>query len=157
MSELVGIPDSLSRRATDAPASEISPMIQARRPTVVVVGTGMAGARVVEELLARASDRFHVRMFGDEPHGTYNRILLSAVLGGFVDPAQLWINPLQWHEERGVYVHAGVRVERIDTRECLVGGRGGKVSAPYDPLILPTGSRPFLPRTHAPTQHRVVV
>src|SRR5262249_44356043 len=51
-------------------------MIQARRPTVVVVGTGLAGARVVEELLSRAPDRYNVRMFGAEPTGTYNRVLL---------------------------------------------------------------------------------
>src|SRR5262245_10678476 len=120
-------------------------MIQARRPTVVVVGTGMAGARVVEELLARAPDRFSVRMFGDEPHGTYNRILLSSVLGGFVEPNQLWLNPLEWYESRGVFVHSGVRVERIDVGRGLVGGASGKVVEPYDHLILATGSRPFVP------------
>ena len=101
-------------------------MIQARRPTLVVVGTGMAGARVVEELLARAPDRFSIRMFGDEPHGTYNRILLSGVLGGSVDPEQLWINPLEWYEARGVRVHAGVRVERIKfLLFCLTGLMSG--------------------------------
>ena len=62
-------------------------MIAAARPTLVVVGTGMAGAKVVQEVLTRAPDRFHIRMFGAEPHGTYNRILLSSVLGGFQDPA----------------------------------------------------------------------
>src|SRR3954464_14964811 len=120
-------------------------MIQARRPTVVVVGTGMAGARVVEELLARDRDRFSVRMFGDEPHGTYNRILLSGVLGGFVEPSKLWINPLEWYQERGVFVHNGVRVEDVDVRRSLVSGAGGKVVEPYDHLVLATGSRPFVP------------
>ena len=42
----------------------------AHRPTLVVVGTGMAGAKVVEEVLSRAPDRFNIRMFGAEPHGT---------------------------------------------------------------------------------------
>ena len=51
------------------------------RPTIVVIGTGMAGAKVVEEIIARAPGRFQIRMFGAEPHGTYNRILLSSVLG----------------------------------------------------------------------------
>ena len=75
-------------------------MIQARRPVLVVAGTGMAGAKVVEEVLAREPDRFSVRMFGAEPHGTYNRILLSSVLGGFAEPSQLWLNPLEWYESR---------------------------------------------------------
>src|SRR5688572_23272456 len=105
----------------------------------------MAGARVVEEVLARAADRFHLRMFGDEPNGTYNRILLSHVLGGFADPKQLWLNPLEWYEQRKVHVHAGVRVDRIDRHHRLVSGGGGKVVEPYDYLILATGSRPFVP------------
>ncbi len=120
-------------------------MIQARRQTVVVAGTGMAGAKVVEEILRRDPDRFHIRMFGAEPHGTYNRILLSSVLGGYQDPRQLWLNPLEWYEDHGIYVHAGVKVEAIDRRERVVRGAGGKVEEPYDYLVLATGSRPFVP------------
>jgi nitrite reductase (NADH) large subunit len=121
-------------------------MIQAiRRPAMVVVGTGMAGARVVEEVLARAPDRFAIRMFGAEPHGTYNRILLSHVLGGFQDPDRLWLNPLSWYEERGILVHAGIRAEQIDRRERVIFGAGGRVAEPYDVLVLATGSRPFVP------------
>src|SRR5258708_8262322 len=93
------------------------PMVKAARPAVVVVGTGMAGAKVVQEVLARAPDRFHIRMFGAEPHGTYNRILLSSVLGGYQDPNQLWLNPLEWYQDHGVFVHAGVKAERIDRDE----------------------------------------
>ena len=37
---------------------------------LVVIGNGMAGARLVEDVLARASgDRFRITMFGDEPYG----------------------------------------------------------------------------------------
>jgi nitrite reductase (NADH) large subunit len=117
----------------------------ARRPTLVVVGTGMAGAKLVEEVLARAPDRFDIRMFGAEPGGTYNRILLSHVLGGYQDPQRLWLNPLEWYEERGVYVHAGIRAEIIDRKEQAVVGGAGKVVEPYDYLVLATGSRPFVP------------
>src|SRR3954447_22443892 len=102
-------------------------MIQVRRPTLVVVGTGMAGARVVEEVLSRAPDRFNIRMFGAEPHGTYNRILLSSVLGGHQDPHQLWLNPLEWYEDRGIFVHKGVKAESIDRNRRVVIGGGGKV------------------------------
>jgi nitrite reductase (NADH) large subunit len=120
-------------------------MIQARRQTLVVAGTGMAGAKVVEEVLARAPDRFHVRMFGAEPHGTYNRILLSSVLGGFKDPGELWLNPLEWYDQHGVVVHAGVKAEQIDRSNRVVLGASGKVEEPYDVLIMATGSRPFVP------------
>ncbi len=132
-------------------------MIQARRPTIVVVGTGMAGAKVVEEILVRAPDRFNIRMFGAEPHGTYNRILLSSYLGGFKNPDELWINPLEWYESRRVFVHAGVKAERIDRDNKVVIGAGGKVVEPYDYLILATGSRPFVPPMEGTGQKGVFV
>src|SRR5437667_6544696 len=100
-------------------------MIQARRrPTMVGVGTGMAGAKVVEEVLVREPDRFSIRMFGAEPHGTYNRILLSSYLGGFAEPEQLWLNPLEWYESRNVFVHTGVKVDHIDRERGVVSGSG---------------------------------
>src|SRR4051794_10601351 len=120
-------------------------MIKAARPTLVVVGTGMAGAKVVQEVLARQPDRFSIRMFGAEPHGTYNRILLSSVLGGFKDPDRLWLNTLDWYEEHNVFVHAGVKAETIDRQGQVVVGGDGKVAEPYDVLVLATGSRPFVP------------
>src|SRR5260370_5766032 len=112
---------------------------------MVVVGTGMAGARVVEDVIAREPDRFDIRMFGAEPHGTYNRILLSSVLGGFKDPGQLWLKPIKWYEDRGVVVHAGVRAEHIDRERRVVVGGGGKVEEPYAALVLAPGSRPYVP------------
>src|SRR5437588_4338362 len=119
-------------------------MVKAGGEALVVVGTGMAGAKLVEEIHRRAPDRFAIRMFGAEPHGTYNRILLSTVLGGFQDPAKLWIKPLEWYEKRGVLVHVGVRADAIDREKKLVTGAGGKVAEPYDVLIMATGSRPFV-------------
>ncbi len=120
-------------------------MHQHRRPVLVVVGTGLAGARVIEEVLARAPDRFTIRAFGDEPHGTYNRILLSNVLAGTAAPEDLWLNPLDWYRERGVFVHAGVRVEAIDLQARTVSGGNGRVVEPFDHLILATGSRAVVP------------
>ena len=50
---------------------------------LVVIGNGMSGARTVEEILARGgAELFNIAMFGDEPFGNYNRIMLSAVLDG---------------------------------------------------------------------------
>jgi nitrite reductase (NADH) large subunit len=128
-----------------------------KHPTMVVVGTGMAGAKVVEEVTARAPDRFAIRMFGAEPHGTYNRILLSSVLGGYAEPDRLWLNPLEWYEKRGVRVHGGVRAETIDRRERVVLGSSGKVAEPYDVLVLATGSRPFVPPMEGTKQRGVFV
>jgi NAD(P)H-nitrite reductase large subunit len=112
---------------------------------------------VVEEIVGRAPDRFQLRMFGAEPRGTYNRILLSGVLGGFTDPKQLWLNPLEWYEKNGVAVHSGVKAERIDRERRVVIGGGGKVEEPYDILVLTTGSRPFVPPMEGTNKEGVFV
>ncbi|MBI2962383.1 MAG: NAD(P)/FAD-dependent oxidoreductase [Deltaproteobacteria bacterium] len=129
---------------------------------LVVIGNGMAGARVVEEILARAPERFAIAMFGAEPYGNYNRILLSNVLGGTQDAERIFLNPLAWYAERGVTLHAGIKVTHIDRERRRVTGRpmrasalpygvdgvdGGAptIEAPYDLAIIATGSRPFVP------------
>ena len=93
---------------------------------LVVIGNGMAGARFVEELLARKGrERFEIVMFGDEPYGNYNRILLSNVLAGSHEPKYIFLNPLQWYEKNEITLHAGVRVESIDRDAKTVHASGG--------------------------------
>jgi nitrite reductase (NADH) large subunit len=112
---------------------------------LVVIGNGMAGARTVEEILARGgADQFDITMFGDEPYGNYNRILLSDVLNGSHDESDIFLNPLAWYEENGITLHAGVRVVKILRHARCVMGQGGVV-AEYDNLIIATGSLPFIP------------
>ncbi|WP_020646401.1 nitrite reductase large subunit NirB [Amycolatopsis balhimycina] len=112
---------------------------------LVVVGNGMAGARAVEEILNRGGDRmFSITMFGDEPYGNYNRILLSGLLAGTDDAAEIYLNPVQWYRDNGITLHAGVRVVRIDRFAKLVLADDGSIT-PYDKLVIATGSRPFYP------------
>ncbi|MEA2592721.1 MAG: nitrite reductase large subunit [Actinomycetota bacterium] len=117
----------------------------AGRDRLVVVGNGMAGARTAEEILQRGGDRlFEVTMFGDEPYGNYNRILLSGVLAGVDDAADIFLNPLAWYRDNGITLHAGVRVTEIDRWAKKVFADDGTAVA-YDKLIIATGSRPFFP------------
>lgn len=112
---------------------------------LVVIGNGMAGARLVEEIRAReGSDGFENVIFGDEPYGNYNRILLSGVLAGSHDPQDIFINPLRWYEDHDVTLHAGVRVTAIDVEGRIVHGENG-ISERYDRLVIATGSTPFIP------------
>src|SRR5271169_5492969 len=85
-------------RAKQLLADPFAATTKPARPALVIVGSGMAAAKLVEEVIRLAPDRFSIRMFGAEPHGTYNRILLSSVLGGFADPGQLWLRALEWYE-----------------------------------------------------------
>ena len=114
------------------------------RRRLVVVGNGMAGARLVEEVLARGGHRFDIVVFGEEPVGNYNRILLSSVLARTHDPKDIFLNPLSWYAANGVKLHAGVRVDAIDTAAKHVRGADGTVE-PYDALVIATGSRPLVP------------
>src|SRR4051794_15698412 len=112
---------------------------------LVVIGNGMAGARTVEEILERGGrDRFSITMFGEEPYGNYNRILLSNVLSGVEDEAGIFLNSLPWYAENGIALRAGVRIDRIDRFARTVHADDGSVT-PYDKLIIATGSRPFVP------------
>ncbi len=117
----------------------------AQKQKLVVVGNGMAGARAVEEILARGGARkFEIAMFGDEPYGNYNRILLSDVLNGSHDASDIFLNPLSWYRDNDIRLHAGVRAEKILRTARQVVGSGGVVED-YDILIIATGSVPFMP------------
>jgi nitrite reductase [NAD(P)H] large subunit len=112
---------------------------------LVVVGNGMAGVRAIEEVLARGgSEQFDITVFGDEPYGNYNRILLSNVLAGSDDPAEIYLNPVDWYGASGIDLRAGVRVVRLDTYARVAHADDGS-SVRYDKLILATGSRSFFP------------
>ncbi len=81
--------------------------MNAARRRLVVVGNGMAGARAVEEILARGGgEQFAITMFGDEPYGNYNRIMLSHVLSGEEAHDGIFLNPLEWYVENGIDLHA---------------------------------------------------
>jgi len=110
---------------------------------LVVIGNGMAGARTVEEILARGGD-FDITMFGDEPYGNYNRIMLSNVLAGVEDESGIFLNDLSWYAENGITLHAGVRIDRIDRKRRTVHGADGS-ETPYDKLVIATGSSAFVP------------
>ena len=97
-----------------------------QKTRLVVIGNGMAGARAVEEVLARGgAEQFEITMFGDEPYGNYNRILLSNILSGVQDSDEIYINPLSWYAENNITLHAGARVEEIDRAARAV--RAGEV------------------------------
>ena len=43
---------------------------------LVVIGNGMAAARLAQEIAARSLGRYAVAIIGDEPRLAYNRVLL---------------------------------------------------------------------------------
>ncbi len=116
------------------------------RRRLLVVGNGMAGARTVEEILARGGrDQFDITMIGDEPYGNYNRIMLSHVLAGEADvDDDLVLNPMSWYRANGVTLYAGDRATRLDRFGKTVTCESGR-QVPYDLLVVATGSNTFFP------------
>ncbi len=114
-----------------------------KRQKLVLIGNGMAGIRTVEELLKLAPDLFDITVFGAEPHGNYNRILLSPVLAGEMTLSDIVLNDLDWYRDHGIILHAGKKVVRIDRTARKVLAEDGTVEE-YDRLLLATGSTPFI-------------
>ena len=115
-----------------------------KKMKLVMVGNGMAGVRTLEELLKLAPDLYEITVFGAEPHPNYNRILLSPVLAGEQTLDEIVLNPLSWYDEHGITLHLGKKVVQIDRVRRTVRAEDG-TAAPYDRLLLATGSVPFIP------------
>ncbi len=110
---------------------------------LVMVGNGMAGARTLEELIALAPDLFEITVFGAEPHANYNRILLSPVLAGEQTIDEIMLNGVDWYAKNGITLHLGKQVTKIDRTRRTVESADGTV-APYDRMLLATGSNPII-------------
>ncbi|MGW7366588.1 FAD-dependent oxidoreductase [Streptomyces sp. NPDC054841] len=104
---------------------------------IVVIGAGMAGARLARQL-APACD---VTLLGEEPHAPYNRVLLAEVLAGRYGPEVIALPPVP---DGADTVRRGVRAVRIDREARTVHCADGSAMA-YDRLVLATGSNPVLP------------
>ncbi len=114
---------------------------------LVMVGNGMAGVRTLEELLKLTPDLYDITVFGAEPHPNYNRILLSPVLAGEQTMDEIVLNPFDWYRDNGITLHAGWKVTEVDRVKRLVtaeNATGERRTAPYDRLLLATGSNPFM-------------
>src|SRR3954462_4182288 len=93
---------------------------------LVIVGNGMAAARLVDELAKGALGRYSTAVSGDEPRLAYNRVLLSSVLAGETTSQDIELRPAAWWRDRGVTlkycwmateVHVGRRGPQIGKDE----------------------------------------
>ena len=114
-----------------------------KKMKLVMIGNGMAGVRTLEELRKLAPDLYDITVFGAEPHGNYNRILLSPVLAGEMTLPGIMLNDLDWYRENDITLRAGVAITRIDRARRRVIAADG-TEAEYDRLLLATGSNPFI-------------
>jgi nitrite reductase (NADH) large subunit len=109
---------------------------------LVIVGNGMAAARLVDELAKVALGRYAVAIIGDEPRLAYNRVLLSSVLAGETASHDIELRPAAWWRDRGVTLKYGCVATEIDVgrRELKI---ANEESIGFSRLVLATGSTPL--------------
>lgn len=117
---------------------------------VVVVGYGMAGARLADAIRRHDPTGQAVRLtvLGAEPHAAYNRVLLSAVLAGSLGPDAVRLHEPGWAGRHRVELRLGgaaVAVHPDRGQVTAIGADGRRERVDYDELVLATGSTPWFP------------
>lgn len=115
------------------------------RPTLAIIGNGMATARLLDDLATRGGlRRYAVKVFGEEPHGAYNRILLNRVLmGGDID--EITLKSAAWYADKGVEFFPGARVTRLARGTNRLWTADGTEHY-FDTAVFATGSTARVPK-----------
>jgi nitrite reductase (NADH) large subunit len=110
---------------------------------LVIIGNGMAPGRMLEHLFEKAPDAYEVTIFNAEPRVNYDRIMLSPVLSGEKSYEEIVIHGDGWYIDRGITLYKGHKVTEINRDARTVTSEHGE-TAPYDKLVIATGSNPFI-------------
>ena len=108
---------------------------------LVIIGAGMASGRLLEKLLEADAARYDITLFGAEPRGNYNRILLSPVLAGEQDFAEIITHDAAWYRANSITTRFSEPVVKIDRKARKIISTGGETR--YDKLVIATGSASF--------------
>ena len=113
------------------------------KQNLVLIGNGMAGMRCIEELLKLEPEKYTITVFGEEPYGNYNRIMLSPVLANEKTLDEIMLNDEQWYVDNNVTLIKGNKVTEIHRARKEVVAEDG-TTTPYDRLLIATGSTSFM-------------
>jgi len=122
---------------------------------LVIIGNGMAAARLAQEIARRALGRYAVAIIGDEPRLAYNRVLLSSVLAGEIASQEIELQPAAWWRDKGVTLSYGRAATSVDLRSRRVVLADGRL-VPFSRLVFATGSQPLrlnIPGAELPGVH----
>lgn len=106
---------------------------------LVIIGQGMAGTKLAEELTQRALGRYAIILIGGEPRRAYNRVLLSSLLAKEVLADDIELKPRDWWGRQGITNVFGCGVANIDRAAKRVTLENG-ASIAYSKLVIATGS-----------------
>ena len=109
---------------------------------LVIIGNGMAAARLVDEMARRALGRYAIAVVGEEPRLAYNRVLLSSLLADEVSASDVELRSARWWRDRGVTLRYGSRAAALDlTARAVTLADGGRLA--FSKAVIATGSRPM--------------
>ena len=106
---------------------------------LVIIGQGMAGTKLAEELSLRALGRYSIILVGAETRRAYNRVLLSSLLAREVMADDIELKPRAWWERNGITNVFGRPVASIDRANRTLTFENGTHLA-YSKLVIATGS-----------------
>src|SRR6516165_9117279 len=111
------------------------------KPTFLIVGASLTGAKAAEELRAAGFDG-RVMLIGAEPERPYERPPLTKdYLRGESEREKAYVHPEGWYAEHEIDLETGVAVRDIDAGGSrVVLDDGGELA--YDALLLTTGAEP---------------
>jgi nitrite reductase (NADH) large subunit len=111
---------------------------------LAIIGNGMGTCRLLDELTARGAHvLYEITVYGEEPGGAYNRIMLGRVLGG-ERPDEIVTKTPAWYDRHAIRLLARTRVTRLDTLRKIVHTEDG-LERRYDLAVFATGSEPVVP------------
>ena len=110
------------------------------KPALVIVGNGMATGRLLDEIIKRTPNKYQITVISKEHFGSYNRIMLSAVLAGEATIDSIMQKPPAWYKAHHINFLSGGVVSYINKEKKYVDLASG-VQIDYDELIIATGSR----------------
>jgi nitrite reductase (NADH) large subunit len=110
------------------------------KPFLVIIGNGMATGRLLDEMIKRTPNKYQISVIGKEHFGSYNRIMLSAVLAGDATIDSIIQKPPAWYKQYNINFLSGSEVTYIDNKTKVV-TLATTVQINYDELIIATGSR----------------
>jgi 3-phenylpropionate/trans-cinnamate dioxygenase ferredoxin reductase subunit len=111
------------------------------KPTFLIVGASLTGAKAAEELRAAGFDG-RVMLIGAEPERPYERPPLTKdYLRGESEREKAYVHPGGFYEQQEIELVTGVTVTSIDPGAARVTLDDGR-TAGYDRLLLVTGAEP---------------
>lgn len=110
---------------------------------LIVIGNGMVGHKLLEELMAAKHAELEITVLCEEPRPAYDRVHLSEFFAG-KSAADLSLVTPGFFDQPGLTLRLDTRALGIDRARKQVLTAAGE-ALQYDKLVLATGSTPFVP------------